>query len=348
MEAIESTFGYGRTGTHKKKCEICGLEFDEPNDLDVLVVNGPSRCPHCKDILRLRDVLHKQQEAIYRADDSNETIQANFYKVAEQSGGPVQTETYQLDEYDRSFEILRADGAIGRTKWLNEFIERLKNARDYLYFQVGPQMEILKSIYETHDAFWDYGGNFIRYSSQASVEFVVTKLKEYLSGESKYSISKIRNILANDKRRIYDDNHITEIKKFKKSGQIAKTEYPHFPIEDYLKEMDNTLQAYASQIKAIKDIRDNEFAHFGNGPKSQDSEKEITYSNIKRIYNSLLIIYDGFLFSVAPDLYANYSIDYQMWFAMLNEACEDYEKMKEIRKKELQEAFQKEFKKKDS
>jgi predicted Zn-ribbon and HTH transcriptional regulator len=57
MAAIQETYGYGQPGSHPKKCEICGKYFEEPNDISILILRGPSRCPDCKEILELRDLL---------------------------------------------------------------------------------------------------------------------------------------------------------------------------------------------------------------------------------------------------------------------------------------------------
>ena len=32
-EIIKQTYGPGKSGTHKKHCSICGLDFEEVNDL---------------------------------------------------------------------------------------------------------------------------------------------------------------------------------------------------------------------------------------------------------------------------------------------------------------------------
>lgn len=325
MAAIQDTYGYGKFGSHKKKCDICGLLFDEPNDLDVLVLTGPAQCPHCQRILELQEILKKHWCEYTDREHSDPVHERNFYPTAdyETEYGVVHSE--ELDHYESRIEI------IGRTKRVKDIIETIDQARKYLYVRVDPQMTILNSFFDSKDRFWKDGGNLGPYVKDAAVEFVAIKLKEFLGNSSKYSLGKIRNRLINDKKVIYDNHIVTEVKKFKRSGDEMRTTYPHFPIEEYLEKIDDVLDDYRKTIDAIKDYRDNVFAHIDELKHEEESRVELTYTKIRRIFNSLKIIYDGLLYSVAPDVFTNLRVEHNMWFWHLNEISAFYEE--EYRKK---------------
>ena len=302
-----------KQGTHKKKCEICGLFFDESNSLDVLLVTGPAQCPFCNEIIDLESNLkdHWRQFMSIEANDPIE--QRNYIKDAEEYKPLIgDVESYTLDKFEKTFEI------IGRTKRVKAFIELLEKARKYLYETIHPQIQILESFYERKDRFWLDGGNLCYYIKNAVVESVVIKLKEYLNSNSSFSLPKIRNIVRNDKKYLFDSHKIYIIKKFQKSGDISKIKFPHFEIEKYLVKLDAVLDSYSNIINAIQDYRNNMFAHINVLNDPNNSEKELTFHNIKRIFNSLRIIYDGFYYSIAPDLYSTLIYDHNLYFDYLN------------------------------
>ena len=321
LKSIDETFGFNRSGTHKKKCDICGMLFDEPNDLNVLILNGPTQCPECKEIIELQNQIIEHWHKFTEKERTNPIEQQNMIKDGVddslESYG-VKTETYTLDDCERTFEI------IGRTKRVTNFIDRVDNARRYLYTTIEPQMLILESLCERKDLFWKYGGNFLYHVKNACVEFIVIKLKEYLRSTCKYSVQKLKNIISNDKVHLFDHHKVIEIKKFKRSGDIMRTEYPHFEIDKYLKKMDKVLESYSKTINAISDYRDTQFAHIGELKNPNESFKELTYYKLKRIFNSLKIIYDGFYYSIAPDKYAKLIYDHQIWFNKMNDVAETY------------------------
>ena len=87
--------------------------------------------------------------------------------------------------------------------------------------------------------------------------------------------------------------------------------------------LDAVLDGYRNIINAIDDYRDSQFAHIGEHKKSE-SEAQLTYQNIIKIFNSLKIIYDGFLYSVAPDLFTNESVDFNVLYGRLNRISQYY------------------------
>ena len=321
LKLINETYGYGRGGTHKKKCDICGMLFDESNDLDVLMITGPAQCPHCKEINSLKNELIKHWNEFMNRESDNPLEHKNMIKDEnyEDIYPYVKTESYTLDKYEKSFEI------IGRTKRVQDYIDRVQAARKYLYEVVEPQMKILESLYERKDLFWKYGGNLHYHIRNASVQFVVIKLKEYLGSSSKYSVHKLKNIIRDNKQRFFNEHCVVEVKRFEKSGDIMKTEYPHFEIDKYLDKLDDVLKSYAQIINAISDYRDTQFAHIDELKNPETSSKSLTYYNIKRVFNSLKIIYDGFYYSIAPDLFTNLFYDHQLWFDYLNQIAKEHE-----------------------
>lgn len=314
MQAINNTFGYGKSGTHQKKCEICECEYEESNDLNYLLMHGPVRCPSCMDILKLKDVLIDYSKAFSDIERDDPIQERNMIKDGEYADEYGKTTTYTLDKYDSEIIVE------GRTKKVKDLIERITKARDFLYMNLAGKIELLKSIYHDNDRFWKDGGNLVYHVSEVTVEYVVIKLNEFLSANKnnyKYSINKIRNIINADKKAIYDNQKIVLIKKYKISGDIQRSEYPRFEIDKYLSKLDDVLDEYRNIISAIDDYRDTQFAHIDE-LKNKDSKKQLTYRNIIKIFNSLKIIYDGFLYSVAPDLYTNRIVDFNVWYHHLN------------------------------
>lgn len=321
MQAINGTFGYGRPGTHFKKCEICECEYEEPNDLDYLVINGPEQCPHCTKILELRSILIKHSDSFKESDWNDPVHEKNMIKESTYETEFGKTETFSLDSFEKKIIVE------GRTKRIKDLIDRIVKARDFLYFNLEPKIQILRSIYVNKDRFWKDGGNFVAQINEITVEYIVIKLHNFLCNNRenyKYSISKIRNIINNNLVAIYDKQKITEEKVYKHSGEHQYTVYPRFRIEDYLVKLDDVLDEYRRIIDAIDDLRDHQFAHLDE-LANPDSEKMLTYRNIVKIFNSLKIIYDGFLYSVAPDLFAHKIFNSNVLYHRLNTISQYYE-----------------------
>ena len=286
-------------------CEICGMKYEDIKDPVKLLLNSHDKCPFCEKIIELQNHLIEHWQEFKKASASNPIELNNMTKGKDN--------VYSLDEHVSTFSF------DGRTPFVKEMIEEIAKARKYLYEVVEPYMIILKSLYETKDSFWKEGGNLHYYVRNSSIQFVAIRLKEYLKSDSKYSISKIKNKLVNNKKILFDHHHIFEIVEFKKTGDIIKTEFPHFNIIDYLNKLDKVLEGYSKTIDAIIDYRDNQFAHIGNLKMPIESPREFTYINTKRIFNSLKIIYDGFYYSLAPDLYTGLHYDFNIWFDHLNQ-----------------------------
>lgn len=294
-QIIKENYDYGKKGTIYKKCDICECEFKESNDLDYLVVHGPAKCPNCKNVIELRDCLHEYSRKIANIEITNPIYDKNMVKEKTYDYEIGKVEIFSLDKFDIEKVI------VGRTKTIKDHINRIDEARKFLYVDLEPKINILKSIYHKKDKFWEYGGYLVFHVSEVTVEYVVIKLNEFF-GDSKYSINKIRNIINNDKTKIYDKQKIIMKRTYKTSGDIQEIIYERFNIEKYLLKLDNILSEYENILKAFKDIRNTQFAHLGE-PKKEESKSKLTYLNLIKIFNTLKIIYDGFLYSIAPDLY---------------------------------------------
>lgn len=316
-DIVEETFGYGKKGKHYKKCDICECDFEESNDLDYLVVHGPAKCPNCKNVIELRDCLHEYSNIITNIEISDPLYDKNMIKERTYDYGFGKVENFSLDKFDSEVVL------IGRTNKIQDLIKRIDEARKFLYVDLEPKINILKSIYHNKDKFWEYGGNLAFQISKVTVEYVVIKLNEFFS-KSKYSIFKIRNILNNDKKAIYDEQKIIIKRTYKTSGDIQEILYDRFNIEKYLSKLDNILSEYKNILEAFKDIRDTQFAHFDE-PKIEGSRSKLTYLNLIKIFNTLKVIYDGFLYSVAPDLYKLITVEANVWYSRLNDVVKYYE-----------------------
>ena len=44
---------------NKKKCEICGYEFDDDADIEELLTKVPSKCPFCIKVLELINIIEQ-------------------------------------------------------------------------------------------------------------------------------------------------------------------------------------------------------------------------------------------------------------------------------------------------
>lgn len=320
MAAIQETYGYGKPGSHPKKCEICGKYFEEPNDTSILILRRPSRCPDCKEILELRDLLADHWNKYQDLESNNPVEERNFIQDSE----PIQNElggtttTYTLDDFTEKIIVKRSHE-------VENIIESIERARNFLYFQVDAQFTILESLFERKDRFWDDGGNFKGYVRDASLQVLVIKLREYLGSKSKLSLGKLRNRIHEKRKAIYLDGRPTIKKTFKRSGDVMETQFPIFPIEEYLSKLDTVLETYKSTIDAMIDYRDNLFAHL-DSLKNAESAKYMTFTNVKRIFNSLKVIYDGLLYSVAPDRFKHLRVEHNMWFDHMNHISEYWAK----------------------
>lgn len=322
MREITKTFGYDKDGVHLKKCEICETDFYESNDLNYLVANGSAKCPDCSKIFELQTVLESYSNKIKNIEFNDQIFNNNMIKQNEINIGPVNIQSYSLDEFEKEIIVE------GRTKKVQELIDRIVKGREFLYMELEPKIHLLKSIYIDKDRFWNDGGNLKYHVSEVTIQYIVIKLNEFLSANknsSKISINKIVNIIKNSQKAIFDEQKIIKIKKYKKSGDFQKNIYPRFNISEYLSRLDGVLENYRAIINAFDDYRDTQFAHIDD-LKNPNSKSQLTYKNIVKIFNSLKIIYDGFLFSVAPDLFNHMYVNHNVWYSHLNRISESYSK----------------------
>ena len=303
--------------THLKKCDICGMEYEESNNLSYLVIYGPTKCPYCSKIIKLKEILEKYSDEHHSNLVDNEIYRRNFYPDFQEKETTFgqKVSSFTLDEHLHDYDVEK------RTQTIEEIINRIQFIREFLITRVGAQFEILDSIYEKKNIFWRETGNFLNFVHDASFQYIIIKLKEILGSSSKYSITKIRNLIFNNQTAIFEKQKVNEVYIFKRSGDVLKQPFPVFPILEYLSNIDDVLNEYKNIIHAINILRDKEFAHL-DGTNVDEYYKEINYVGLKRIYNSLRIIYDGFLCSVAPEKLDIIMMDYNMWFSHLDDITE--------------------------
>ena len=303
----------------KRKCEFCHSEYDSFDDIESIVKYGIGFCPYCVEINQLKEFLESYSDKHHEKEWDNDVHKKNMIKDDVQHVKGVTS--YTSRHYDSTYKVE------GRSKFVIELIETIDYVRRLLAVEVGGQIEILDSIYEKKDVFWGETGNLLRYVHNASFEYVVIKLKELLSGnKSKYSITKIRNILTNNRNKVFENQKIFTVFKYD-NGDEFEIKYDPFPIIDYLDKIENLLNSYKHIINAIADYRDNYFAHISK-LKDNESSKNLSYVNIKRIYNMLKLIYDGFLFAIAPDKLTSLFVEHNIWFSHLNNLVNKYKKEK--------------------
>ena len=312
-----------------KQCPYCGLDFETYDEYeDVFKEDYKVCCDKCKDIQQLKDLISSCQSIHSDKEFDNPVNKA--YR-----------ETHMLQNND--FEQRRVLERIvykvdNRSSDAENIIERLGFARQLLYTNIAAQFEILDSIYITKNRFWNELGSFCNFVHESSFEYVVIKLKELISGaKSKYSVLKFRNILKD----CYDSNfrkqQITATYIYS-NGDSIEVPYDPFPIIDYLDKIAVMQNEYTELTTALDDFRDNVCAHIGK-LKHQGTPYNLTYANVKRIFNMLKTIYDGFLFAVAPDKYTPVVFQSNIWFSNM-----DYivEKFKQFRNKQNDERLNKE------
>lgn len=307
---------------HRKKCDICGFEYEANSCLEEEVINGPLQCPHCEKVIELQKVITSYSDRHMDEVTASEVYKKNFYPKNSYFNSSYECSTFRLDDYDLDYEVEN------RTKTIKDLIKRLQYIREYLITRVGAQFEILDSIYEKKNTFWMESGNFLNFCHDASFQYVIIKLKELVAGSrSKYSIQKIKNIVQNKSTEIYKNQKIYEVRIYKNSKDVQKSKYPEFPFSEYLKKIDDMLDEYSDLIKAIAVLRDKAFAHI-DGEDIESFYKKINYIGLKRIYNASRMIYDGFLYSIAPDLYHPLTMDYNMWFDHMDDIVHLYQKQR--------------------
>ena len=145
------------------------------------------------------------------------------------------------------------------------------------------------------------------------------KIKEYFDSDSSYCINKIINLIRHNKTALFEKQKIISVKKFKTSGDVSETEVPKFEIDDYFTRIEKVFADYKTTIDEIAKARDEHFAHIDVSKLKEKSLENVTFYDLKRVFNSLKIIYDGFLYSIAPDKFTILHVDHNMHFSHMND-----------------------------
>lgn len=270
-ELITKTFGYGKKGTHKKKCEICGSFFDEPNDLNVLVEKGPFKCPLCLNIEDLESFINSYEfEAMNIADKKNNLLINTHYNFG-----------YSIDE---------------RPEEIAKHAEKLPVIWNQLTVDIDGNIEILESLHSGKYSFWDDGGNLKYYLDNSTLFFVVVRLVE-LTGKAK----TIMNFINNNKKQLSslplyfvandDDENI-----------LCKEPISVISIEKVSEKVVHIFNDLDTICNDLKYFRDKIIAHIDCNA-SNDYQKSLSIINIRRVKNALQTICKAFFLILAPHLY---------------------------------------------
>ena len=306
----------------KKTCKYCGLEFDGYK-------NGPNECDKCISLVKLNEFVVKYDNNHVEKVLKNKIHNKNMIRDNYDYGNGVTF--YTLAKHSSTYRIVK------RTKRVQIVIDKISFIRDYLYFNLQPVFEILDSIYINRDQFWADSGNLVRYVHNCCFQEAVLKLRELLmDGSCKYSVKKICNTLLADSKYVFKEQEIYERLEFEESKDVMEERFEPFDISEFVELINNVLDANKALLEAMKDYRDNQFAHIGN-LKNENSSKQMSYVNVKRMFSLAKIIYDAFLFVVAPDKYASIIFDSNICFIHLNELSKVYKQYKEEERKRVEE-----------
>ncbi len=271
LKLINETFGFGRKGSHKKKCDICGYVFDEPNDLDVLGIQGPSKCPFCINIEELRSyVIEYEFSSMDLVEKKNNLTQSDQYNF----GYGIENQT---DEIKRHGDELPAI-------WKQ------------LTVDIDGNFEILESLHDGRYSFWNDGGNLKYYLDNSTLYFIVMRLVELVKKcqtilnvieyHKKVLLSqRIHFIVANNKQEVLCDE-IVPIINLDKTISIIKKIF-------------DDLESICSDLKVF---RDKVIAHMDHDV-SNNFLKSISFINMRRVQNALKNICSVYYLILAPHMY---------------------------------------------
>lgn len=301
-----------------KKCPYCNSNYEFNDDWTTWVKLEPKDCcDACSEINVLKNQLKKYSDSQHEKEWNNRIHEQNMVKDDLQLVKGVTS--YSSAHYVTSYRVE------GRSEYIKDLVEKIDFIRKMLYLDIGAQFEVLDSIYEKKNSFWNESGNLIRYVHNASFEYIVIKLKECLSGSnSKYSIKKFKNEFANNKNRIFSTQKVYTVFTYD-NGSTFEIAYDPFPIVKYIESIEKILDEYSKNIKALKDLRDKNFAHISN-EDTTESFNNLSYVDLKRMFSMIKLIYDGFLYAVAPDKLSTIIVDYNIWFSHLDQIVKEYRK----------------------
>lgn len=307
--------------SHKKVCEICGLEFEESDDIFELAIKGPAKCPECVLLQDLEDFYNNYTNKNYSKEHNSEIYHKNFIPFNDYTGSV-------LDDYDEEWLWTT------KNRFLEDFVKRVKEGRNFLFQRIKPQIEILDSFFINKLEFWRESLNGAYYIREASLNYTFIKINECFQGKDcSYSISKLKNLLINNINLFYSNKVIHRI-RFKKSQDLIENEFTKFPIDEFLIKLDTIEKFFDPQLKAIKLIRDKECAH--NEKIDLSMYEPLDYKMLKRLLGLLLKMYDGFL--LAATLHERYSTyyDFNINLKGVNELFKAGKKKREDEIKELE------------
>ena len=277
MDIISESFGIGKPGTHKKECPICGCVFEEPNDLDVLIDKGPSKCPFCSNIEALKLLIDEYEFGNFNLIKKEKDTEYKFWYGIENQAKEIKSHGETLPAFWRQLTV-----------------------------DIDGNLEIFESIHYKKQSFWDDGKNLKFYIIKTTLYFIVMRLVELVK-----KCKTILNVINNHKKDILSQKiHLLAAKK---DGKITFNEIIpiiHFDktvslIEDIFKDLEPI-------CNDLKGLRDKAIAHMDNS-FSPDFLKSASFNNMRRVQNALKNICSAYFLILAPQLYnptfENHGID---------------------------------------
>lgn len=275
------------------KCKFCNSNFtyDLLKSLDKAIPDYC--CEECVEIYSLCSTIkthhYEQINKIFDNPISNknmktEQILDNNCCVCSYTDCEI---TYEINERNNEIE---------------DIIKRIEFMRKLIVSDIGGYIYILDSICNKKHSFWKSSGNLARYVYYSSLQHVIIFLNECKCGsDSKYSIDKLKKCIDSNPKVKASNQQINIVCSFK-NNDVIKCEYTPFPIDEFIKLIDNACKKYEELLGSIKHARNKYFAHINEISDTQPFN-ELTFVNISRAYNLLKVIFDAFLFVIAPDKY---------------------------------------------
>lgn len=310
--------------SHKIKCDICGNELEESDDVWYLAEHGKPICPDCKPIIELRKFYDNYLNENYTKEHNSEIWLKNFYRV--------NSTTRVLDKYKEDWDY------IDRCKKVEEFLDSTKSGRKYLFENIKPHLETLDSMFIKKHKFWETTGNGWFYIREATLNLVFIKLIDAYKGkENKCSIEKLFNILENNISN-FENFELQHKICFEKSKDVLEFRFSKFPVRQFITIAKKSLNEFEPFLEAIKGIRDKECAH--NGKIDPSKYRKLDYKTLKRLIELLLVIYDGFLLLTTH--HESYFTQYS--YGVFYDNIENLVELGKVKEKEKEIEFKKQFK----
>lgn len=271
MELINQTYGYGKKGTHKKKCEICSYVFDEPNDLDILFAQGPYQCPYCRNIEKLRTFINRYESYISDLVDKKHNL-------------------FQDGHFNFCYKI---ESQIKEGKIHSEELPILWRQ---LTVDIDGNFEILESIISGKYSFWEDGDTLKYYIHNSTTYFIIMRLVELVN-----KCRKLLNVIENNKKSLLGQK-IHFVASDDEQKVICDEIIPNIDLDNSILIVKDIFEDLNPICEDLKKLRDKVVAHI-DITINNDPLKSLSFINMKRVQNALKEVCSLYFLILAPHLY---------------------------------------------